>query len=233
MTTSTGTALVLLAHGSPDPRSAQATRALAELVADRLGAPTRAAFIQHDEPDLASAARDLHREGAGALIVIPTLLSRAVHARLDVPAAVALAREAIDAPITVTAPLGADERLLEALNRRIPDGPAVLAVAGTSDPHAVADLEQLSGVWQRETGRPVAVGHVSQGTPTVADALASLERDSGRRASLASFVLFPGILPDRIHSLAGNRAVSAPLWDAPEILDVIEARVADATGRAA
>ena len=62
------TAVILLAHGSPDPRSSAATRALAAtLERRRFGTTVRAAlFLQHDGPTLAQAAVGLAHEGATA-----------------------------------------------------------------------------------------------------------------------------------------------------------------------
>ena len=48
-----------------------------------------------------------------------------------------------------------------------------------------------------------------------------------------AFVLFPGVLPDRITAAAGHRAVTRPLFAELELLDVIDSRVAAALRRAA
>jgi sirohydrochlorin ferrochelatase len=56
------TAVILLAHGSPDPRSSEATHALAARLEGRtFDTVVRAAFLQHDEPTLAQVALELAR----------------------------------------------------------------------------------------------------------------------------------------------------------------------------
>lgn len=91
--------IALLAHGSPDPRHAadvrDLTAAVAQVLSDR---EVRPAYLDHHGPTLdevAVAGRDAGQGGAlpAALEVLPLLLSAGLHARVDVPALVAGARE--------------------------------------------------------------------------------------------------------------------------------------------
>ena len=228
------TPLVLLGHGSPDPRSAEAAHALAAALQGRsFGRTVRASFLQHDEPTLAQVAADLAREGARRAIVVPAFLSNAFHARVDVPEAVSRAQEASGLELVVTQPIGPDGALLAALDRALPAGPVVLATAGTSDGDAQLAFERLAAVWGDRRGAPVTVAYASQAVPDVATALARLEEETGRSAAVGSFVLFPGVLPDRIAAAAGLRAVTGPMFSEIETLDVIESRVNAALRRAA
>lgn len=228
------TAVILLAHGSPDSRSGEATRTLAaRLEGRRFGTTVRAAFLQHDEPTLAQAADGLARAGFGSAIVVPAFLSNAFHVRVDVPQAVAEAESASGLRLEVTDAVGPDGALLAALDRALPAGPAVLATAGTSDPHAQQALERLAAVWADRRRAPVTVAYASQAEPDVAEAVMRLEEATGRPAAVGSFVLFPGVLPDRIAAAAGHRAVTGPLFAELELLDVIESRVLAALRRAA
>ncbi len=228
------TAVILLAHGSPDPRSSEATHALAARLEGRtFDTIVRAAFLQHDEPTLAQVALELAREGSTSAVVVPAFLSNAFHARVDVPQAVLDAQAESGLRLDVTDAIGPDGALLAALDRTLPAGPAVLATAGTSDAEAQVAFERLAAVWADRRGAPVTVAYASQAEPDIATAVARLEEETGRAAAIGSFVLFPGVLPDRIAVAAGTRAVTRPLFAELELLDVIESRVAAALRRAA
>lgn len=228
------TAVILLAHGSPDPRSSEATRALAAtLERRRFGTTVRAAFLQHDEPTLAQVSQELATEGVRRAVVVPAFLSNAFHARVDVPEAVRAAEESSAVQLDVTDAIGPDGALLAALDRALPAGPAVLATAGTSDGEAQVAFERLAAVWADRRRAPVVVAYASQAEPDIAAAVARLEGETGLAAAIGSFVLFPGVLPDRIAAAADGRAVTRPLFAEIELLDVIESRVAAALRRAA
>ena len=204
------TALILLAHGSPDPRAAPCTHHVAERVqACWPEGQVIAAFIEHDEPRLDEAVRRLEVLGEDDIIIVPLLLSRAFHGRVDVPNAVAAVRETSSAAIRCAEVIGADEELLPALERGLPAAvPVVLAVAGTNDAAAQQDLDRLAGAWSLQRGAPVIVGHASQASPDIT-------------AAIASFVLFEGVLPDRIRAAAGSRCVTTPLFTSPELTRLV------------
>jgi sirohydrochlorin ferrochelatase len=93
-------AVVLVAHGSRDPRAAAATEALARAV--RRARPrwdVRAAYLDHAGPrplDVLAALR------APRAVLVPLLLTNAYHGRVDIPAVL---DEAAALPLTVTVTL--------------------------------------------------------------------------------------------------------------------------------
>lgn len=118
------TRIFLLAHGSPDPRSGNAIRNFAAKVQTRTGLSTTAAFLDHDRPNLATAA---NVSGDIDAIVLPMLLSTAFHSRFDVPKAVT------DAGLTrVLPPIGHPVKVLTSLIQRAGANVIVVA-AGTTD----------------------------------------------------------------------------------------------------
>lgn len=205
--------VILLGHGSPDPRAAAALRTLAREVArQRPETRVEVAFLDHDDPGLTGLAIELAWAGYGSAVVVPAFLSTAFHVRVDVPDAVAAAERSSGLRLVVAEPIGPDPALLDLLDGQLPDGPVVLACAGTRDEPALAGLRDLARQWADRRGGPVELAYASSGgatPPDVATALAWLEAD-GTRASVASFTLLPGVLPDRIAAAAADRVCTAP-----------------------
>jgi sirohydrochlorin ferrochelatase len=227
--------IILLGHGSPDPRSAAGLRSLAGNVADQLteqltDARVHVAFLDHDDATLASAVESVRATGSDTAVVVPIFLSNAFHSRVDVPREVATASDAYGVQLITTAPLGTDPLFLDALERQVPAGrPVVLATAGTSDGQARKDLEDLAHLWSRSRGTPVMVAYASQAGPDVQTAIESLRGGGGGAASVetvvASFVLFDGVLPDRIKAAAKDLVCTPVLGGAPETASVVIARI--------
>lgn len=125
------TRAVLLAHGSPDPRSGVVVRATAATLAHRLALPVSVAFLDHELPDLTSAVqagRDCDPDDH--VVILPLLLSSAFHARVDVPAAVDALPVSSSRQVSLLNPLGHPAQLLDDLLIRAA-GPCVVVAAGT------------------------------------------------------------------------------------------------------
>ncbi|WP_111553261.1 sirohydrochlorin chelatase [Kitasatospora sp. SolWspMP-SS2h] len=235
--------LLLLAHGSRDPRHAATVEALADAVralAPHLAVTT--AYLDHCAPRIAQVAPRL----TGA-IAVPLLLNRAFHAKHDIPAALRAAGSAIP----VADVLGPSPLLLDALDRRLAEtgldvaDPAVrartgvvLAAAGSSDPAANATTRAVAAEWRRTRGwAAVTTAHASAAPPTVADGLTALRATpTVRTTAVAPYLLAPGLLPDRIATAATTHHADhlAPvLGPAPELAHLILARHAEAASAAA
>jgi len=222
------TAVVLLSHGSPDARSSAAANELARRVTHESGVAVVAAFLQHDQPDLTARCRQLAEAGHADVVVVPMLITPAFHPRVDVPEEVDDAVTSTGIRVALADPIGTDPLLVDALDRQLPPGPVVLAAAGTGDPDARDRLDALAADWAIRRSAPVTVGYASQAGPDVATAIEGLESATGAEATVASFVLYPGVLPDRIASAAAGRRVTPPLATAPEVIHLIGERVRQA-----
>jgi sirohydrochlorin ferrochelatase len=215
--------VVLLAHGSPDPRAQDAARVLATAVEERLdGGRVHCAFLQHGR-SLTDVCIELAGVGVQRVVVVPAFLTPAFHVREDVPVAADVARQVSLVDLVVTEPIGTDPLLVQSLDRELPPGPVVLAIAGTSDTSAQERLARISAEWSLRRGELVVVAHASQGSPTVAEAL-----EEHHDAAVAALVLFPGLLPDRIARAAAPRPVTAPLYSSPATVEVVIARIREA-----
>lgn len=217
--------IVLLAHGSPDPRSSAATHDLAARVATAGGRRCVAAFLDHDEPTLATAVR-----AGESAVVVPLLLSSAYHERVDVPWALTSAQA--EGRLVRRAPsLGVDPALLDAVAAQATTlahstGPLLLAAAGTSDAFARAQIEDAATALARRTGRQVRAGYATQAPVPLHEAITELEARTGERASIGTLVLFPGRITDTIAAAADGRAMTAPLAQSSALVDVVLRRAA-------
>jgi sirohydrochlorin cobaltochelatase len=110
-------AIVLLAHGARDPRWAGPFVQVANDV--RAEAPELAvalAYLEHLPPSLVDAVRELARDGARSIRVVPLFFGRGGHLREDVPRLVAaIAAELPEVTIEVTLPAGDDRAVQRCL----------------------------------------------------------------------------------------------------------------------
>jgi len=114
-------ALVALAHGSRDRRSAATIKALvSEVRAMRPDLKVEAAFLELSKPDFHTVVDRLVKAGHDEIVVVPLLLTEAYHAKVDVPAAIAAATERHEnLRIRATSVLGLEPVFLEVLDRRL------------------------------------------------------------------------------------------------------------------
>ncbi|MFE1291308.1 sirohydrochlorin chelatase [Streptomyces sp. NPDC058751] len=256
--------LLAVAHGSRDPRHARTLRALLRRVrARRPELRVEIGFLDFDLPSvprvLAELAAEVRRAGprpgeaAREVVAVPLLLSRAVHARADIPAL--LHRAPPELRVERAGVLGPAPLLTRALERRLYDAGlvpgdmsstgVVLASAGTSDPEANAVIAEIAREW-RHTGwcavRPAFASLPADQAPScggsrpavsgTAWAVRRLRASGCARVAVAPYVLAPGFLADRVARGAAHADVVAPvLGDAPEVADVVLQRFDRARSR--
>ena len=234
-------ALVALAHGSRDPRSAATIKALVdEVKAMRPDLKVEAAFLELSRPTFQTVVDRLVRAGHDEIVVVPLLLTEAYHATVDVPQAIAEATQRHPGlQVRATAVLGLEPRFLEVLDVRMREALSVsrvreldalvLAAAGSSDPLANQAVARLARVWGSRHKLPVKAAFASSAPPATGEAVRSFRVEGRRHIAVASLFLAPGFLPDRAAELAheaGAVAVSAPLGAHPELARTILARYA-------
>lgn len=224
--------LVGCSHGTADPVGQGAVAALlADVRAARPGVTVTPAFVDVQEPAVGDVVRDLAAAGRRS-VVVPLLLSTGYHTRVDVARAVeSVAGRAVAAP-----PLGPDDRLTGLLRQRLDEAGAadadgvVVAAAGSSDPQAARDVEQVVEGLRRRRGGPVLAGYGASASPSVTDAVARLRRDGCRRVVVAAYLLAPGFFHARL-AQAGADAVTAPLAPDPALTAIVQDRYDAAVAR--
>ncbi len=237
----TAPALVALAHGSRDPRSAATITALVhEVRALRPDLRIEPAFLELSRPSFSTVIDRLVKAGYDEIVVVPLLLTEAYHAKVDVPAAIAAASERHPGvQIRATGILGLEPVFLEVLDLRMREALSVLrvreldalvlAAAGSSDPLANQAVARLARVWGQHHKLPVTAAFASASPPATGEAVRAFRAEGRRHVAVASLFLAPGFLPDRAAELAleaGAIAVSAPLGAHAELARIILARYA-------
>ncbi|WP_299540070.1 sirohydrochlorin chelatase [uncultured Streptomyces sp.] len=217
--------LLVVAHGSRDPRHASTVHALAARVrAGRPGLRVETGFLDFNAPSVPRLLERLHAQGAHDVVALPLLLTRAFHAKSDIPSVLHEARTRLPLlRVRQAEVLGPSPLLRATLERRLGEAgitPAdrrstglVLASAGSTDPEAIAVIADIAREL-RHTGwcavRPAsASAHSSGGFPGTGDAVRALRAEGVRRVAVAPYVLAPGRLPDRI--VAGAREAGADI----------------------
>jgi sirohydrochlorin ferrochelatase len=231
--------LLVIAHGSRDPRHAATVGALAERVRSlRPELRVETGFLDFNAPSvprlldrLALEARE--RGTRREVVALPLLLTRAFHAKADIPSVLheATARHPLLA-IRQAGVLGPSPLLLRALERRLAEAgltPAdrsstgvVLASAGSTDPEASAVVADIAREWRHAGWCAVRPAFASASLPRTEDAVRELRAAGVRRVAVAPYVIAPGRLPDRIVAGAAEADVLADvLGPAPEVAGLL------------
>jgi sirohydrochlorin cobaltochelatase len=203
-------ALLIVGHGSRDPRGAREFHDLVDLVRRRNPPLTvEGGFIELSRPPISECVDRLAESGARNVAAVPLMLLTAGHAKDDIPAT--LVREKMDHPelsFSYGRALGIRSELLELVDERISavvreevkEETAVLIVGrGSSDPDANSDLSKIARLFYE--GRPYPVvesAYVSMTPPDVAYGLDRCLKLGAKRIVVFSYFLFTGLLEERI-----------------------------------
>ncbi|MYU24207.1 sirohydrochlorin chelatase [Streptomyces sp. SID8352] len=219
--------LLVIAHGSRDPRHASTVDALVRRVrAQRPGLRVETGFLEFSVPSVRGVLESLAAQGVQDVVALPLLLTRAFHAKADIPAVLAEAPARLR--VRQAEVLGPSPLLLSALERRLYEAgltPAdksstgvVLASAGSSDPEAIAVIAEIAREWRLTGWCAVRPAFASASLPRTEDAVRELRALGCARVAVAPYVLAPGFLPDRIARGAADADVLAGvLGPAPEV----------------
>ncbi|MFF7788389.1 CbiX/SirB N-terminal domain-containing protein [Streptomyces sp. NPDC007991] len=223
--------LLVIAHGSRDPRHAATVHALVRRVRSlRPDVRVETGFLDFNVPSVQGVLESLAVQGVRDVVALPLLLTRAFHAKADIPAVLAAAPPQLR--IRQAEVLGPSPLLLSALERRLYEAglsPAdtsstgvVLASAGSTDPEAIAVIAEIAREWRHTGWCAVRPAFASASLPRTEDAVRELRALGCARVAVAPYVLAPGFLPDRIARGAVEADVLADvLGPAPEVARVV------------
>ena len=217
-----GPALLIVGHGSRDPRGAREFHDLVDLVRRRNPSLTvEGGFIELSRPPISECVDRLSEKGARDVAAVPLMLLAAGHAKDDIPAT--LVREKMDHPgmsFRYGRALGIRPELLELMDERVSavvserekGSTAVLVVGrGSSDPDANSDLSKIARLFYEGRRYPaVESAYVSMTRPDVATALDRCRKLGAKRVVVFSYFLFTGVLEERIRKQRKAFATANP-----------------------
>ncbi|MEU9389516.1 sirohydrochlorin chelatase [Streptomyces sp. NPDC048324] len=221
-------ALVVVAHGSRDPRALSTVRALLERVRERRpGLPVHLGHIELNEPLLPDTLAGL---GGRQAVLVPLLLSRGYHIKRDIPEMAA----ASDVHARVAGALGPHPLLVDALHARLVEAgwrtradeetrrasAVVLAAAGSRDPESRVDTGRTAEMLAERLGVPVVPAYATTSAPTVPDAIRALAARGRHRVAVASYFTAPGRFATECAEAAPWIA-SAPLGTHPAMAELL------------
>jgi sirohydrochlorin cobaltochelatase len=237
-------ALLVIAHGTRDPRGKAEMAELLALMRRAHAVPVAHAWLEDfAEPGVAEAVEELAAAGVRRIASVPFLNFGAYHAKTDVPNELAMARAAHPAiEFRHGRVLGLHPALFELARRRVaaaggvPGDDAargeevlVVAASGSSDPDANSDVAKAARFLAEQTGHRW-VEHAFAGVtwPAIGDVLRRAARCGARRAVVFNWSLLAGLLEQRLRDAAADVTADTGL----EVLDAgrfgPDARVAGA-----
>lgn len=229
-------AVLLLSHGSRDPRAAYVVAELVAAVAERTGREVRCAHLDFTAPTADVALRELANDGFRAVGVVPLLFTPGYHLTHDVPLAVAASGVTGRMDVSIAPPLLSGERrsrdlLLTAMADRLVQAGAdghvdglVLASAGSSSAAARLHIERLASDLARAHGIPVMPAFAAAAAPSPAQALKALSDKGIQRPAVASLFVAPGRLPDSVVAACADVPVADPLGVSQPFVELLVSR---------
>ncbi|MFF3329755.1 sirohydrochlorin chelatase [Streptomyces sp. NPDC002888] len=196
-------ALVVVAHGSRDPRALSTVRTLLARVRElRPGLSVHLGHIELNAPLLTDTLAELDAHGTPDAVLVPLLLSRGYHVKRDIPEMAAAAR----VRTRLASPLGPHPLLVDTLHARLVEAgwhphmtaaerrssAVVLAAAGSRDPDSSVDTARTAHLLAERLGVPVVPAYASTATPTVPTAIRALAARGRDRVAIASYFTAPG-----------------------------------------
>ena len=215
-------ALLVVGHGSRDPRGTREFHELLALIRGRNPhLSIEGGFIELSRPPISECVDRLAEGGARSVAAVPLMLLAAGHVKDDIPAT--LVREKLSHPginFNYGRALGIRPELLELMEDKVSavvpenekEETAVLVVGrGSSDPDANSDLSKIARLFYEGRRYPVVEGaYVSMTPPAVAAGLERCRRLGAKRVAVFSYFLFTGVLEERIREQSEVFAAENP-----------------------
>ena len=234
--------LLLLSHGSRDPRAAAVIEELVQALALRSGLPVRSCHLDFTDPAPDVALRRMAADGFTSVRVVPLLFTPGYHVTHDVPEAIEASGAAGRMDVSVAPALVSGEPrarglLLRALGERLVAAhpgdvdAIVLASAGSSSAQARSAAEGVARDLGATHGVPAVAAFASAATPSPADAVRELRNGGAQNPVVASMFVAPGRLPDSVTRSVDGVPFAEPLGTAGTFVDLLlmQADVAAAT----
>ncbi len=228
--------LVVIGHGSRDPRAAEEFATLLELVRVAVGdQPVRGGFLELADPPIDEAVDSLVADGATDIVAVPYVLFGAGHLKDDGPAVLDRARRRHPSVrFRLGRDLGVHPAVLDVAEERVrgarrqasplgctggttggPNADAVVVIGrGSTDPDACAEAVKLVRLLGDGRGLGlVEPAFQAMSTPTLTEALGRCRLLGAERVTVLPLFLFSGVLVERIGEEADAWAADHPAID--------------------
>lgn len=222
--------LVVVAHGTADPRGITTVERIAERAGDLAGARVCVGYVDVCGPEAREVLTDM-----AAPVVIPLFLGGGHHVQVDVPQAAALADQAHVTPHLGADPLVAQAavaRLHESGWQRVPGRRqhVLVAAAGSRRATVRAEVDAIAAEVSLALGVPTSAAYVTSGPDGLGARVAALVAD-GFEVGVANLLIAPGFFDDRLHREAGSSGASfigPPLGSHEAVIQAVVQRYRDA-----
>jgi sirohydrochlorin ferrochelatase len=235
----TAPALVLLAAGASDSRSAQVAHTLRKRMQIlRPNLSVQLAFAGQGSPTPAHVASTLGNRGVTEIVFVSLDLTHATELTEGCSRAMENLRASFpDLHICAARPIGPATELLNILDERLRmalrashavelDG-LVLAVAGAGDLRGNSLIARRARQWSAHHRLPCAVAFADGSGPSTPQAMATLRSQGRRHIAVGTFAIGDDdtqLCQSELALAAGAEAVSAPLGADDRLLDLVMAR---------
>ncbi len=252
--------VMLCGHGSRDERAVAEFAALAERLPAFLPESWEVAhgYLEFANPVIRDGLDRLREAGCTRIYAVPGMLFAAMHTKNDVPTVLARYAAEHGIEITMGRELGIDAHLLAAAGDRVREAMAAADAAsgpvppeetclvvigrGASDPDANGNVAKLARMlWEGMGFGWCEVGYSGVTFPLVQPTLEHAAKLGYRRIVVFPYMLFTGILVDRIYGFTDRVATAHPgiefvkagyLNDHPEVMAAFVERIMEQMGEA-
>jgi len=217
--------LLIIGHGTEEPRGRAQFARLVELVANRAPQATvEGCFLEFAAPDIAAGFERLYERGARDITVAPLLLFAAGHAKQDIPEQIAAAQsrrpgvavrqaECLNCAAPLVELSTARYRAALAARTEVSSDQTLLLFVGRGSKDADANAEMRRFARLREEQTPVGrveIGYMAMSEPSLEESLRRVAGLSFTRVIVQPHLLFPGKLTDRIEAQVAALAETLP-----------------------
>ncbi|MFT4043302.1 MAG: sirohydrochlorin chelatase [Gordonia sp. (in: high G+C Gram-positive bacteria)] len=232
--------LLLVAHGSRDPRFADTARRVRAAVAHRLAhVQVSLCYLDLNEPLVGDALRAVGGDttvggettvGGDAVVVVPLLLAPGFHSEVDLPAVI---RAQARTNVVCTEVLGSPQ-LTRALADRLgeaglrPGDGIVLTAVGSTDTRAATVVRRRALELSTLTHHPVEVVFATRlgtGDIQLRNAIRRLRTGGAKRIAVSPYFLAAGLLTERVESaldrFESGAIVAGPIGAHPALIDAV------------
>lgn len=211
--------LVVVAHGTRHPAGSRVLRRLARATAVQLRVAVHVAHVDVIGPSVIEVLAELDEPA----VLVPAFLASGYHVRTDLPAQLS---QVPNRPTLLADALGPAPEIAAAMHDRLlasgwrPGDRVVLAAAGSSDPRALADVDDAAALLAQRCGPIAGPGFLTAARPDIGSLCGA---DRVERTFVAPYLLAPGVFHERLTELAVC-GVAEPIGAHPGVVDLLMRR---------